>query len=105
MHDHPAFSLVVRGRKRLGIQTARARRTPHQNPDRLPVRRADACELLCESPRIDEKVQSHFLFFFFNDTATTEIYTLSLHDALPISCPRARCSSRAARFRASPSSM
>src|SRR5258707_11673962 len=26
----------------------------------------------------------HFLFFFFNDTATTEIYTLSLHDALPI---------------------
>src|SRR5258708_16229959 len=29
------------------------------------------------------------LFFFFNDTATTEIYTLSLHDALPI-CAR-RC--------------
>src|ERR1043166_5631432 len=28
-----------------------------------------------------------FLFFFFNDTATTEIYTLSLHDALPI-CQR-----------------
>src|SRR2546430_9585790 len=29
---------------------------------------------------------NHFyLFFFFNDTATTEIYTLSLHDALPIS--------------------
>src|SRR5258708_39776461 len=30
-------------------------------------------------------------FFFFNDTATTEIYTLSLHDALPISAGRARC--------------
>src|SRR2546421_4983257 len=31
-------------------------------------------------------MQVHFLslFFFFNDTATTEIYTLSLHDALPI---------------------
>src|SRR2546430_11759563 len=27
-----------------------------------------------------------FFFFFFNDTATTEIYTLSLHDALPICC-------------------
>src|SRR5260221_5233467 len=27
------------------------------------------------------------IFFFFNDTATTEIYTLSLHDALPISFP------------------
>ena len=26
-----------------------------------------------------------YFFFFFNDTATTEIYTLSLHDALPIS--------------------
>src|SRR2546430_13078802 len=26
----------------------------------------------------------NYLFFFFNDTATTEIYTLSLHDALPI---------------------
>src|SRR2546427_9722350 len=35
-----------------------------------------------------------FSFFFFNDTATTEIYTLSLHDALPIyagrECPRGR---------------
>src|SRR2546427_5555911 len=30
-----------------------------------------------------------FSFFFFNDTATTEIYTLSLHDALPISGERA----------------
>src|SRR3712207_6863779 len=27
------------------------------------------------------------MFFFFNDTATTEIYTLSLHDALPICLP------------------
>src|SRR2546429_9667475 len=32
---------------------------------------------------------SYFFFFFFNDTATTEIYTLSLHDALPI-CERPR---------------
>src|SRR5215475_16216354 len=32
-----------------------------------------------------------FFFFFFNDTATTEIYTLSLHDALPI-CVRATAS-------------
>src|SRR2546426_8989652 len=30
-------------------------------------------------------VTLHLSFFFFNDTATTEIYTLSLHDALPIS--------------------
>src|SRR3712207_9207974 len=45
-------------------------------------------------------------FFFFNDTATTEIYTLSLHDALPISTARAfsagsasRCAGRRARPR------
>src|SRR3990167_10804802 len=30
------------------------------------------------------KIPFLFFFFFFNDTATTEIYTLSLHDALPI---------------------
>src|SRR2546425_6116447 len=30
--------------------------------------------------------RADFACFFFNDTATTEIYTLSLHDALPISC-------------------
>src|SRR2546427_11101343 len=35
-------------------------------------------------------------FFFFNDTATTEIYTLSLHDALPISL--AACSSASVRL-------
>src|SRR2546429_4325766 len=29
-------------------------------------------------------MSTRFFFFFFNDTATTEIYTLSLHDALPI---------------------
>src|SRR5256885_4658730 len=38
------------------------------------------------------------LFFFFNDTATTEIYTLSLHDALPISAwSSASVDARAAR--------
>src|SRR2546427_6080439 len=31
---------------------------------------------------------ARLVLFFFNDTATTEIYTLSLHDALPISLPR-----------------
>src|SRR3712207_8533709 len=35
------------------------------------------------------------IFFFFNDTATTEIYTLSLHDALPISRPGHRRRHRA----------
>src|SRR6266852_8791928 len=36
--------------------------------------------------------QQYSLYFFFNDTATTEIYTLSLHDALPISATWEPCS-------------
>src|SRR3712207_9220286 len=34
------------------------------------------------------EIKNTRVFFFFNDTATTEIYTLSLHDALPISIIR-----------------
>src|ERR1041385_6624777 len=41
---------------------------------------------------------SSLSFFFFNDTATTEIYTLSLHDALPIRCSPRRVSLRRHRF-------
>src|SRR2546426_3100858 len=55
-------------------------------------------------------------FFFFNDTATTEIYTLSLHDALPIlrstgrcsassstrACPASRSRSRCGRWASTP---
>src|SRR5260370_33247904 len=40
------------------------------------------------------RIQLLFIFFFFNDTATTEIYTLSLHDALPICLVRARGAAR-----------
>src|ERR1043166_10233969 len=46
---------------------------------RRPVR--TAANQACVSPRL---AMSVCVFFFFNDTATTEIYTLSLHDALPI---------------------
>src|SRR3712207_8595202 len=42
--------------------------------------------------------------FFFNDTATTEIYTLSLHDALPIWTGRTRSSTASSGSRASPGS-
>src|SRR2546430_14706884 len=41
-----------------------------------------------------------FFFFFFNDTATTEIYTLSLHDALPISSRSRRSCDHPRRHRA-----
>src|SRR5258706_10108826 len=43
---------------------------------------------LMASVRFNTPLPNDSLFFFFNDTATTEIYTLSLHDALPISCQR-----------------
>src|SRR2546427_11383409 len=43
---------------------------------------------LLRAPPIALASSSSFCFFFFNDTATTEIYTLSLHDALPISARR-----------------
>src|SRR2546430_17404888 len=39
------------------------------------------CDIVCIYTMI---FHMFFFFFFFNDTATTEIYTLSLHDALPI---------------------
>src|SRR6478609_11811153 len=39
------------------------------------------------------------IFFFFNDTATTEIYTLSLHDALPICRSRPLIRTRSVRTR------
>src|SRR5438876_4976381 len=42
-----------------------------------------SCEL-CFWPRTTTGQRYLHSFFFFNDTATTEIYTLSLHDALPI---------------------
>src|SRR3712207_7821192 len=42
------------------------------------------------------------MFFFFNDTATTEIYTLSLHDALPILRPPTSSSRRRLLRRSSP---
>src|SRR5688572_32343188 len=44
-------------------------------------------------------------YFFFNDTATTEIYTLSLHDALPISSSSAITRPRPCAVKASPAPM
>src|SRR5256885_1872681 len=52
--------------------------------------------LLCDAMLVRHfRLLCLFFFFFFNDTATTEIYTLSLHDALPqsrVSSPRPGCS-------------
>src|SRR5690348_18481404 len=53
-------------------------------------------EIICHRLKIDRLLCCVSFLFFFNDTATTEIYTLSLHDALPIYIePRARAALRA----------
>src|SRR5215813_6624711 len=62
------------GAEGLGRRLFQAHLTP---PSASRDGRAARCRR--HSPR-----QSRARFFFFNDTATTEIYTLSLHDALPI---------------------
>src|SRR6267378_2235845 len=52
------------------------------NEDRTRLERLRICE---RTERAGKGALSGLIaFFFFNDTATTEIYTLSLHDALPI---------------------
>src|SRR5215475_16089454 len=55
---------------------------------------SSTCLISCRlsPPPLFDLRSCSLLFFFFNDTATTEIYTLSLHDALPISArTRAWC--------------
>ena len=58
----------------------------------MRTRLCESCEAKSERMHICRDAVSFFFFFFsfffFNDTATTEIYTLSLHDALPISRPK-----------------
>src|SRR5574337_58124 len=61
-------------------------------PQRCPKIDRDCCEqlrtslnyLLASCDGLEPPTHLFYFFFFFNDTATTEIYTLSLHDALPI---------------------
>src|ERR1051325_4375960 len=67
-----------------------------------------ARECRARLPRSEEhtsELQSPYVIshavFFFNETATTELYTLSLHDALPISTSMAACRTNGATPRAS----
>src|SRR6476620_6169076 len=56
-----------------------------EHTSELQSRQYLVCRLLLEKKKKKKKFHR---FFFFNDTATTEIYTLSLHDALPSSRER-----------------
>src|SRR5262249_61491912 len=59
------------------------------NAARSPSTRRTRRRAVSHSPRCLFSYPPSLSFFFFNDTATPEIYTLSLHDALPISRRRA----------------
>src|SRR3990167_6856273 len=76
------YTTLFRSRAALAFEAQRVR------GGRLQVFQLQlALELRSEEHTSELQSQSNLLFplFFFNDTATTEIYTLSLHDALPIS--------------------
>src|SRR2546422_905150 len=63
-------------------------RRSEEHTSELQSRLHLVCRLLLEKKKQPHHLHApHPFFFFFNDTATTEIYTLSLHDALPISRP------------------
>src|SRR6476661_4578629 len=64
----------------------RWRRRSEEHTSELQSHLNIVCRLLLEKKKKKKNfILFFFFFFFFNDTATTEIYTLSLHDALPIS--------------------
>src|SRR3712207_1270807 len=81
------------------LRPPRPIRRSEEHTSELQSRQYLVCRLLLEKKK-NSKLQGTTLcnallhFFFFNDTATTEIYTLSLHDALPICLRRGH---RAAR--------
>src|SRR6267378_1408565 len=64
------------------IQEKRPETTSQVSSKTITVSRSDLCIDVSNPEPL--AVQLDFPCFFFNDTATTEIYTLSLHDALPI---------------------
>src|SRR5476651_629002 len=85
-----------RSRKTDPNTRSKAQRTHRSGGSRRNVRRRRPPQLI-ESQRT--RTETRTIFFFFNDTATTEIYTLSLHDALPISRQYRRGGSHQARHR------
>src|SRR5471032_1100591 len=80
-HHDLVCRLLLEKKKPSRRRPIRQRRTPRQ-ARRRARRRPRASFIHIGTPRWS--TMSSAAFFFFNDTATTEIYTLSLHDALPI---------------------
>src|ERR1039458_9297019 len=84
---HLVCRLLLEKKKKKTINTnqTKPKRSNHCEPLSSRRRRV-GCAALALTDRVSVVWLSvlFFFFFFFNDTATTEIYTLSLHDALPI---------------------
>src|SRR5215475_598194 len=89
------YTTLFRSMVRLRDDWLTEHRGPHrdhrseEHTSELQSRENLVCRLLLEKKK-KCTFFSLFVFFFFNDTATTEIYTLSLHDALPIYGPASR---------------
>ena len=79
-------AVFLMGKSAAGLAFYHKRSEEHTSE--LQSRSDLVCRLLLEKKKNGLGFLLQALFFFFNDTATTEIYTLSLHDALPISYPR-----------------
>src|ERR1044071_413336 len=81
------YTTLFRSLRPLPAAATRTRRARPQGPTRSPCSGSRDRK----SKRLNSSHEGIYLMpsFFFNDTATTEIYTLSLHDALPISSPSA----------------
>src|SRR5215216_634931 len=85
--DHLVCRLLLEKKKvdqrDVGLMLLDRREQLGRGPDLCEHLDTRVFELLCELAG-DQSCVVVVVFFFFNDTATTEIYTLSLHDALPI---------------------
>src|ERR1022692_879693 len=83
--SYAVFCLKKKTRKSgFGSRAANRTTRPPAAPQAPHVRAARSPVPALRCKRCWKGWTSRYLFFFFNDTATTEIYTLSLHDALPI---------------------
>src|SRR5688572_11792201 len=88
--DFPDLNLAESLQRIPGVSISRDRKSTRLNSSHSQISYA----VFCLKKKKKKKQQynhtsfNSLFFFFFNDTATTEIYTLSLHDALPIWLPR-----------------
>src|SRR5258708_1220199 len=78
-HQIISYAVFCLKKKKTHTATDNQHKTTSHRPHLQPHIQLPFCSIFQHAQRL-----LLFSFFFFNDTATTEIYTLSLHDALPI---------------------